>query len=151
MHEFFFYSDIDTSTNRYVDIPGKWYPLQKDWITLNIDGAFQPHTLRGGIEGVFHSHAGKWCLGFHGAMITLTCLEKELKALLTGLQLTYNYCLQPLEVEINFSLLLCLIYQTNPTFAFLLMQCKSYLKKLLNSLLHHCFREANRVDHRLAL
>ncbi|OIT34449.1 hypothetical protein A4A49_64593, partial [Nicotiana attenuata] len=66
---------------------------------LNIDGAFDNHSHKGGASGVFRDASGAWVYGFTKPLSHTDILQAELLALYHGLLLANARNFRPLQVE----------------------------------------------------
>ncbi|WMV31024.1 hypothetical protein MTR67_024409 [Solanum verrucosum] len=112
---------------------------------LNTDDSFLSTTEGGGIGGVIRDHKGYWIVGFSKHTFGHNDVMVEMEALLEGLNLAVNLNLNPIEIEIDFAEILQDLNHAHPIYATMVNDCWLLMKRLRNLVIHHNFRQANKV------
>ncbi|KAH0724806.1 hypothetical protein KY284_000671 [Solanum tuberosum] len=104
----------------------------------------------GGIGGVIRDSYGNWVIGFIKIIYAYSPVMAGLQALHTGLTLALEKQTLPIEVEIDSTEVIELFQYAHPNFQSTIESCMSLLKKLGNPVVHHNFRQGNRLADFLA-
>lgn len=128
----------------------KWFPPLCETFKLNTDGSFLSATEGGGIGGVICDHNCQWIVGFSKHTLGNNHVMLEIEALLQGLRLVVNLNLNVIEIENDSTEILQVLQQAHPIYSTLVNDCRSLMKKLGNPLIHHNFRQANKVAYFLS-
>ncbi|OIT27419.1 putative ribonuclease h protein, partial [Nicotiana attenuata] len=127
-----------------------WHPPKPGMYKLNIDGAFDPNTHRGGVGGVFRYSIGDWLGGYCKPLYFTNVLQAELLALYYGLSFAINRSLTPLIVEIDSQILIALLPSGNHKYLHIFNACRLMLYELHMPIIQHTFKEGNGVADALA-
>ncbi|OIT26331.1 hypothetical protein A4A49_55987, partial [Nicotiana attenuata] len=98
-------------------------PLQ-GYYKLNIDGAYDNQSHKGGAVGVFCNDSGAWVYGFTKHLIYTDTLQAELLALYHGLLIEKARNYKPLQVETDSQILLHILSNTPPKYSHILLECR---------------------------
>uniref|UniRef100_A0A0V0H650 Putative ovule protein n=1 Tax=Solanum chacoense TaxID=4108 RepID=A0A0V0H650_SOLCH len=104
----------------------------------------------GGIGGVFRNTDGHWILGYCMHIPYTTITEAELKGLFHGLCLAILTNLSPIQVEIDIKEVITLLSSSNAKYANILLDCRSTLRQVCETLVTHIYREQNQVADSLS-
>lgn len=105
-------------------------PSTPRYYKLNIDGAYDNQSHKGGAARVFRNDSGAWVYGFTKHLIYTNTLQAELLALYHGLLVAKARNYKPLQVERDSQVLLHILSNTTPKYSHILLECRSMLNEL---------------------
>ena len=120
---------------------------------LNTDGLVKGSPGIAGCGGLLRDYHGNRISCFARAIGITLSLVARLWAIRDGLARCYHLSLQAVEVEVDASVAISLLFQdvhTNGEFSSLIDDCRNLMKNIHLIRLKQCFREANRCVDALA-
>uniref|UniRef100_A0A2N9IB19 Uncharacterized protein n=1 Tax=Fagus sylvatica TaxID=28930 RepID=A0A2N9IB19_FAGSY len=127
-------------------MPIRWEKPSPGWVKLNTDGSSLVNLGIAGSGGLIRNSDGDWIMGFVRNIGTTGSVAAELWALRDGLSLCVQLRLLAVEIELDAKSVVS-IFSKNTTcsgdLSPLIDDCRALLRKIPQTKMIHCFREAN--------
>ncbi|WMV19163.1 hypothetical protein MTR67_012548, partial [Solanum verrucosum] len=86
----------------------------------------------GGAGGVIQDYRGSWIAGFSAKVNVINALHSELLALFLRLRMAARVCISTIQIDIDSSDIIDIIYKGHDSFTTTIFECRELLQKLGN-------------------
>lgn len=128
-----------------------WSPLPSNHYKLNTDGFYLGKTEKGGIGGLIHNTMGGWVLSFTKSFQWATNNQMGILALREGIKLVKERNLLQVEINIDSTEVISILYAGNLHYDSIIYDCRLRLKRIEIPPVVHYFREQDGVGDALAI
>ncbi|KAK2634118.1 hypothetical protein Ddye_028910 [Dipteronia dyeriana] len=131
-----------------------WSTLIYDGIKLNVDGSLYPNLGTISAVGVIKNHMKEWLGGFALNKSMGSIIEAELWGIYEGLKIIWKAGFRNVTIELDSQTVVFLLSNNSPMnhlLFSLIQECRSLMNNDWRCIIHHVYRESNRVADCLAI